>query len=42
MTEPVRWGVAATGGIAAYCNAQDLGNLVLDSFVNGRRVRRAL
>ena len=31
-----------TGGIAAYCNAQDLGNLVLDSFVNGRRVRRAL
>jgi uncharacterized protein with von Willebrand factor type A (vWA) domain len=32
----------ATGGIAAYCNAQDLGNLVLDSFVNGRRVRRAL
>ena len=32
----------ATGGVAAYCNAQDLGNLVLDSFVNGRRVRRAL
>jgi len=32
----------ATGGMAAYCNAQDLGNLVLDSFLNGRRVRRAL
>jgi len=32
----------ATGGVAAYCNARDLGNLVLDSFVNGRRVRRAL
>lgn len=32
----------ATGGIAAYCNANDLGNLVLDSFVGGRRVRRAM
>lgn len=31
-----------TGGIAAYCNANDLGNLVLDSFTNGRRVRRAV
>lgn len=31
-----------TGGIAAYCNASDLGNLVIDSFVGGRRVRRAM
>lgn len=31
-----------TGGRAAYCNANDLGNLVLDSFTNGRRVRRAM
>ncbi len=29
-----------TGGVAAYCNAQDLGNMVIDSFVNGRRTRR--
>jgi Ca-activated chloride channel family protein len=32
----------ATGGVAAYCHAGDLGQLVLDSFVKGRRVRRAL
>lgn len=31
-----------TGGISAYCNAGDLGNLVIDSFVGGRRSRRAL
>ncbi len=31
-----------SGGIAAYCNADDLGNLVLDSFVGGRKKRRAL
>ena len=32
----------ATGGVAAYCNAQDLGNMVVDSFVGGRRRRHAL
>jgi Ca-activated chloride channel homolog len=32
----------ATGGIAAYCNANDLGNLVIDSFIGARRKRRAL
>jgi len=31
-----------SGGVAAYCNAQDLGNMVLDSFVGGRRQRRSL
>lgn len=31
-----------TGGISAYCNAGDLGNLVIDSFVGGRRRRRAV
>jgi Ca-activated chloride channel homolog len=31
-----------TGGIAAYCNAQDLGNMVLDSFIGGRRKRRTV
>jgi uncharacterized protein with von Willebrand factor type A (vWA) domain len=31
-----------SGGIAAYCNAGDLGNLVIDSFIGGRRVRRAM
>jgi uncharacterized protein with von Willebrand factor type A (vWA) domain len=29
-----------TGGVAAYCNAQDLGSLVVDSFVGGRRKRQ--
>lgn len=33
---------AVSGGIAAYCNADDLGNMVVDSFVGGRRTRRAL
>ena len=32
----------ATGGVAAYCNAGDLGNMVIDSFVGGRRSRRAI
>lgn len=32
----------ASGGIAAYCNAQDLGNLVIDKFIGGRKVRRAM
>jgi uncharacterized protein with von Willebrand factor type A (vWA) domain len=31
-----------SGGVAAYCNAQDLGNMVVDSFVGGRRTRRTL
>lgn len=31
-----------SGGIAAYCNANDLGNLVIDSFVGGRRKRRTV
>ena len=30
----------ATGGVAAYCNANDLGNLVIDSFIGGRKQRR--
>jgi Ca-activated chloride channel family protein len=31
-----------TGGISAYCNAGDLGNLVLESFIGGRKKRRAM
>jgi uncharacterized protein with von Willebrand factor type A (vWA) domain len=31
-----------SGGVSAYCNAEDLGNMVIDSFVGGRRTRRAL
>ena len=31
-----------SGGVAAYCNAEDLGNMVVDSFVGGRRRRRAV
>lgn len=31
-----------TGGVAAYCNAGDLGNMVIDSFIGGRRKRRAM
>lgn len=31
-----------SGGIAAYCNAQDLGNMVIDSFIGGRKRRRAV
>ncbi|MCH7990235.1 MAG: VWA domain-containing protein [Planctomycetes bacterium] len=31
-----------SGGIAAYCNADDLGNMVIDSFTSGRKVRRTL
>ena len=32
----------ASGGIAAYCNAQDLGNMVIDRFAGGRKQRRAV
>jgi uncharacterized protein with von Willebrand factor type A (vWA) domain len=31
---------AVSGGVAAYCNANDLGNMVIDSFRHGRRKRR--
>lgn len=31
-----------TGGVAAYGNAEDLGNLVVESFVKGRKRRRAV
>lgn len=31
-----------SNGVAAYCNAQDLGSMVIDSFVGGRKRRRAL
>lgn len=31
-----------SNGIAAYCNADDLGNMVIDSFVGGRKRRRTL
>jgi len=31
-----------SGGVSAYCNAQDLGNMVIDSFAKGRRQRRSL
>ncbi|MEX0717541.1 MAG: VWA domain-containing protein [Planctomycetaceae bacterium] len=33
---------AVSGGVAAYCDADDLGNIVIDSFVGGRRKRRAM
>lgn len=33
---------AVSGGIAAYCNADDLGNMVIDSFARGRRTRRVM
>ncbi|MFN0051631.1 MAG: VWA domain-containing protein [Planctomycetales bacterium] len=33
---------AVSGGISAYCNAGDLGNMVIDSFTNGRRKRRMI
>lgn len=33
---------AVAGGVAAYCNADDLGNMVIDSFAKGRRRRRTL
>lgn len=29
-------------GVAAYCNADDLGNLVVESFIGGRKKRRSL
>jgi Ca-activated chloride channel homolog len=31
-----------TGGISATCNASDMGNMVLTSFIGGRRKRRTL
>jgi Ca-activated chloride channel homolog len=31
-----------SGGIAAYCNADDLGNMIIDSFVKGRRQRKVV
>lgn len=31
-----------SGGVAAYCNAEDLGGMVIDSFAQGRRTRRAI
>jgi len=31
-----------SGGVAAYCNADDLGNMVIDSFTSGRKVRRTM
>ena len=33
---------AVSGGIAAYCNADDLGNLVIESFTKGRHRKRAM
>ncbi|HEV3299497.1 MAG TPA: VWA domain-containing protein [Planctomycetaceae bacterium] len=33
---------AVTHGVAAFCNADDLGNMVLESFVGGRKRRRAI
>jgi hypothetical protein len=31
-----------SNGVAAYCNAQDLGSMVIESFVGGRHTKRAL
>ena len=31
-----------SGGVAAYCNAQDLGNMVVESFIGGRRTKRVM
>ena len=33
---------AVSGGISAYCNADDLGNLVIESFTRGRHKKKAL
>jgi Ca-activated chloride channel family protein len=33
---------SVTHGVAAFCNADDLGNMVLESFVGGRKRRRAI
>lgn len=33
---------AVSGGTAAYCSADDLGNLVIENFVRGRKQRRTL
>lgn len=31
-----------TGGVAAYCNAEDLGGMVMESFIGGRRRKKAV
>ena len=31
-----------SGGIAAFCNSDDLGSMVIESFVGGRRTKRSL
>jgi hypothetical protein len=33
---------AVSGGVSAYCNANDLGNMVIESFTRGRRTRRSV
>lgn len=33
---------AVSGGVSAYCNADDLGNLVVESFSQGRKRRRSV
>jgi Ca-activated chloride channel family protein len=33
---------SVTHGVAAFCNADDLGNMVIESFVGGRKRRRAV
>jgi hypothetical protein len=33
---------AVSGGVSAHCQADDLGNLVIDSFTKGRKTRRAI
>jgi uncharacterized protein with von Willebrand factor type A (vWA) domain len=33
---------AVSGGVAAYCSAENLGNMVVDSFTSGRRKRRTI
>ncbi|GAG96049.1 unnamed protein product, partial [marine sediment metagenome] len=31
-----------SGGVCAYCDANDLGNMVIESFVGGRKKRRVV
>ena len=33
---------AVSGGVSAYCNADDLGNMVIESFSQGRKRRRTV
>lgn len=42
LTNFVEQMATVTGGIAVTCNANDLGNMVLSSFLDGRRKRRSL